>query len=145
MYKSKENIISEFFMYPQVHKQAADLAVTLYTSGTTGRSTGHAFARQYRFERQSAAAASSWAYPTYYVRLLADSSFDHNTCRNARLPISGSASSLADIFTKFSARTGHTILERYGMSELRSWPPIRITVNGAAVLSACHCQVCHCD
>ena len=55
--------------------------------------------------------------PTYYVRLLADSSFDRNTCRNVRLFIYGSVLLLADTFTEFSACTGHTILERYGMSE----------------------------
>jgi malonyl-CoA/methylmalonyl-CoA synthetase len=55
--------------------------------------------------------------PTYYVRLLADPAFDQSTCANIRLFISGSAPLLADTFNQFIARTGKTILERYGMSE----------------------------
>jgi len=55
--------------------------------------------------------------PTYYVRLLADSRFDRKACRNMRLFISGSAPLLTETFETFRRRTGHTILERYGMSE----------------------------
>ncbi|HEX2531742.1 MAG TPA: malonyl-CoA synthase, partial [Burkholderiaceae bacterium] len=55
--------------------------------------------------------------PTYYVRLLADPAFDRDTCSNMRLFISGSAPLLIDTFNAFAHRTGHTILERYGMSE----------------------------
>ncbi len=55
--------------------------------------------------------------PTYYVRLLADARFTQELCRNMRLFISGSAPLLADTFKAFQTRTGHTILERYGMSE----------------------------
>jgi malonyl-CoA/methylmalonyl-CoA synthetase len=55
--------------------------------------------------------------PTYYVRLLADSAFDQTVCKNMRLFISGSAPLLLDTFNEFTRRTGHTILERYGMSE----------------------------
>ena len=55
--------------------------------------------------------------PTYYVRLLATASFDHNSCRNMRLFVSGSAPLLEETFTAFAERSGHTILERYGMSE----------------------------
>jgi malonyl-CoA/methylmalonyl-CoA synthetase len=55
--------------------------------------------------------------PTYYVRLLADPSFDREACGNMRLFISGSAPLLTDTFEEFARRTGHTILERYGMSE----------------------------
>jgi len=55
--------------------------------------------------------------PTYYVRLLADVQFDRSACANMRLFISGSAPLLLDTFQDFIARTGHTILERYGMSE----------------------------
>ena len=39
------------------------------------------------------------------------------TCRNLRLFISGSAPLLAETHREFTARTGHTILERYGMTE----------------------------
>jgi malonyl-CoA/methylmalonyl-CoA synthetase len=55
--------------------------------------------------------------PTYYVRLLADPIFNQATCTNMRLFISGSAPLLIDTFKEFTQRTGHTILERYGMSE----------------------------
>lgn len=55
--------------------------------------------------------------PTYYVRLLADSSFGREACANMRLFISGSAPLLTDTFSEFARRTDHTILERYGMSE----------------------------
>ncbi len=55
--------------------------------------------------------------PTYYVRLLAEPSFDRAACAGMRLFISGSAPLLQDTFTEFSKRSGHTILERYGMSE----------------------------
>ncbi len=55
--------------------------------------------------------------PTYYVRLLAESAFDRIACTNMRLFVSGSAPLLTDTFNEFIERTGHTILERYGMSE----------------------------
>ncbi len=55
--------------------------------------------------------------PTYYVRLLADARFTSEVCRNMRLFISGSAPLLKETFDDFKARTGFTILERYGMSE----------------------------
>ncbi|MGB6008947.1 MAG: malonyl-CoA synthase [Castellaniella sp.] len=55
--------------------------------------------------------------PTYYVRLLADARFDREACSNMRLFISGSAPLLVDTFREFQARSGMTILERYGMSE----------------------------
>ncbi len=55
--------------------------------------------------------------PTYYTRLLAEARFDRHVCRNMRLFISGSAPLLAETFNEFRKRTGHTILERYGMSE----------------------------
>ena len=55
--------------------------------------------------------------PTLYVRLLAEPSFTREACRTMRLFISGSAPLLLDTFEQFKERTGHTILERYGMSE----------------------------
>jgi malonyl-CoA/methylmalonyl-CoA synthetase len=55
--------------------------------------------------------------PTYYTRLLAEPGFTRDSCANMRLFISGSAPLLQDTFRDFQARTGHTILERYGMSE----------------------------
>ena len=55
--------------------------------------------------------------PTYYVRLLADARFNPAVCHRMRLFISGSAPLLMETFGEFVQRTGHTILERYGMSE----------------------------
>ncbi|MEO8628960.1 MAG: AMP-binding protein [Betaproteobacteria bacterium] len=55
--------------------------------------------------------------PTFYTRLLAQSSFTKAHCKNIRLFISGSAPLLLETFAQFQARTGQTILERYGMSE----------------------------
>ncbi len=55
--------------------------------------------------------------PTLYVRLLAEPGLNREACRNMRLFISGSAPLLIETFNDWRARTGHTILERYGMSE----------------------------
>jgi malonyl-CoA/methylmalonyl-CoA synthetase len=55
--------------------------------------------------------------PTYYTRLLANANFSADCCSNMRLFISGSAPLLAETFVEFQTRTGHTILERYGMTE----------------------------
>jgi malonyl-CoA/methylmalonyl-CoA synthetase len=55
--------------------------------------------------------------PTYYTRLLADASFTKSIAANARLFISGSAPLLEETFAEFENRTGHRILERYGMTE----------------------------
>jgi malonyl-CoA/methylmalonyl-CoA synthetase len=55
--------------------------------------------------------------PTLYVRLLAEPALSRDACRHMRLFISGSAPLLLDTFEAFRERTGHTILERYGMSE----------------------------
>jgi malonyl-CoA/methylmalonyl-CoA synthetase len=55
--------------------------------------------------------------PTMYVRLLDSAKFDAHSVRTMRLFVSGSAPLLADTFRQFEARTGHRILERYGMSE----------------------------
>ncbi|MDP4609508.1 MAG: malonyl-CoA synthase [Burkholderiaceae bacterium] len=55
--------------------------------------------------------------PTLYVRLLAQANLNAKAVRNMRLFVSGSAPLLADTFDEWHKRTGHTILERYGMSE----------------------------
>jgi len=55
--------------------------------------------------------------PTLYVRLLAEAGLTREACRSMRLFISGSAPLLLDTYTAWQQRTGHTILERYGMSE----------------------------
>jgi malonyl-CoA/methylmalonyl-CoA synthetase len=55
--------------------------------------------------------------PTMYVRLLDEPSFGPDAVGGMRLFVSGSAPLLADTFRQFEQRTGHRILERYGMSE----------------------------
>ncbi len=55
--------------------------------------------------------------PTLYVRMLADPALDREAARPMRLFISGSAPLLLETFNEWRERTGHTILERYGMSE----------------------------
>ncbi len=55
--------------------------------------------------------------PTLYVRMLGLSSLTPAACARMRLFVSGSAPLLADTFATWRERTGHTILERYGMSE----------------------------
>jgi len=55
--------------------------------------------------------------PTYYTRLLNAPEFTRELVANMRLFTSGSAPLTADTHRAFSARTGHAILERYGMTE----------------------------
>ncbi|MEM9342329.1 MAG: malonyl-CoA synthase [Pseudomonadota bacterium] len=55
--------------------------------------------------------------PTFYTRLLADKRLTRDATRNMRLFISGSAPLLAETHLAFTERTGHHILERYGMTE----------------------------
>ena len=55
--------------------------------------------------------------PTLYVRMLAEPSLTQQAAKNMRLFIAGSAPLLIETFSEWQSRTGHTILERYGMSE----------------------------
>jgi malonyl-CoA/methylmalonyl-CoA synthetase len=55
--------------------------------------------------------------PTFYSRLLELPCFDRELCANMRLFISGSAPLLPSVHAEFETRTGHRILERYGMTE----------------------------
>ena len=55
--------------------------------------------------------------PTFYTRLLANDAFGPEVCKDMRLFVSGSAPLLAETHAAFEARTGHRILERYGMTE----------------------------
>ena len=55
--------------------------------------------------------------PTFYTRLLSDPRFTKELAQAMRLFISGSAPLLADTHIEFEERTGHRILERYGMTE----------------------------
>jgi len=55
--------------------------------------------------------------PTFYVRLLGERALTKEAVKGMRLFVSGSAPLLLDTFAQWQARTGQTILERYGMSE----------------------------
>jgi malonyl-CoA/methylmalonyl-CoA synthetase len=55
--------------------------------------------------------------PTFYVRLLQHPNLNKETVKNMRLFVSGSAPLLSDTHREWSAKTGHAILERYGMTE----------------------------
>lgn len=57
------------------------------------------------------------AVPTHYVRLLDDPRLDAAACASMRLFTSGSAPMTTAIHQRFTARTGHRIVERYGMTE----------------------------
>ena len=75
-----------------------------------------------RFEAAAIIAAMPQAtvmmgVPTFYTRLLAAQDFTAATARRMRLFISGSAPLLAETHEQFRVRTGHAILERYGMTE----------------------------
>ena len=62
-------------------------------------------------------ATTMMGVPTFYTRLLDDPRLTHEATAHMRLFISGSAPLLADTHSAFQARTGHRILERYGMTE----------------------------
>ncbi|MDO8839016.1 MAG: malonyl-CoA synthase [Parvibaculum sp.] len=157
---------------PPLTRGADDLAVILYTSGTTGKpkgamlthgnlaSNGLALREAWRFTDQDvllhalpifhahglfvachcallSGARMIWrpkfdradvidllprattfmGVPTFYTRLLAGADFDAALVRHMRLFTSGSAPLLTETFDEFQARTGHAILERYGMTE----------------------------
>jgi malonyl-CoA/methylmalonyl-CoA synthetase len=55
--------------------------------------------------------------PTFYTRLLQSPALSRETTKHMRLFISGSAPLLAETHREWSARTGHAVLERYGMTE----------------------------
>ncbi|GMO42761.1 malonate--CoA ligase [Bradyrhizobium sp. TM233] len=55
--------------------------------------------------------------PTFYTRLLQNSALSRDSTKHMRLFISGSAPLLAETHREWSARTGHAVLERYGMTE----------------------------
>jgi len=62
-------------------------------------------------------ATTMMGVPTFYTRLLGDDRFTLECTEHMRLFVSGSAPLLAETHKEFEARTGHRILERYGMTE----------------------------
>ena len=62
-------------------------------------------------------ASTMMGVPTFYTRLLADNRFNRRLVSHLRLFVSGSAPLLSETHTQFEKKTGHKILERYGMTE----------------------------
>ena len=62
-------------------------------------------------------ATTMMGVPTFYTRLLSRPDFTRELVAHMRLFVSGSAPLSAETHKEFSARTGHAILERYGMTE----------------------------
>src|SRR5689334_14964366 len=78
------------------------------------------FMQKFDAERILAAMAQStvlMAVPTFYVRLLQSAALNERTTANLRLFVAGSAPLLAETHRAWKERTGHEILERYGMTE----------------------------
>lgn len=62
-------------------------------------------------------ATSMMGVPTFYTRMLGDARLNSDLVKHIRLFVSGSAPLLAETHVEFERRTGHRILERYGMTE----------------------------
>ncbi len=93
----------------------------LFTATNTLLAAGGAILFVPRFDaaevlRLMPRATAMMGVPTFYVRLLAEPGLEE-AARHLRLVVSGSAPLLADTHAAFRARTGHAILERYGMTE----------------------------
>ncbi len=67
--------------------------------------------------KEMANATAMMGVPTFYTRLLDDPRFTKELAAHMRLFVSGSAPLLAETHVQFEKRTGHRILERYGMTE----------------------------
>ncbi len=94
----------------------------LFVANHCALTSGATLLWQRRFEAEAVAAALPQAsvfmgVPTYYSRLLSMPELGRAQCAGLRLFVSGSAPLLAETHRAFESRTGHRILERYGMSE----------------------------
>ena len=67
--------------------------------------------------RQLPGATAMMGVPTFYTRLLDEPRLTADLVRGVRLFVSGSAPLLGETHERWRARTGHTILERYGLTE----------------------------
>jgi malonyl-CoA/methylmalonyl-CoA synthetase len=94
----------------------------LFTAATTSLFAGGSLLFLPRFDpdevvRALPRATSMMAVPTHYVRLLQHPGLTREATRHVRLFTSGSAPLLPETHRGWQERTGHAILERYGMTE----------------------------
>jgi malonyl-CoA/methylmalonyl-CoA synthetase len=94
----------------------------LFVATNTCLLAGCAMIFQARFETEAVVealprATAMMGVPTFYTRLLASPALDRDLVGNMRLFISGSAPLLPETHEAFERRTGHKVLERYGMTE----------------------------
>ncbi|MFB9149806.1 malonate--CoA ligase [Roseovarius ramblicola] len=94
----------------------------LFVATNTVLMAGGAMILQPRFDIDAVIAAlpratAMMGVPTFYTRLLDDPRLTRDLVAHMRLFTSGSAPLLAETHAAFEARTGHRILERYGMTE----------------------------
>jgi malonyl-CoA/methylmalonyl-CoA synthetase len=94
----------------------------LFTAATTTLFAGGSLLFLSRFDpdevmRALPRATSMMGVPTYYVRLLQHPGLTREATRHVRLFTSGSAPLLPETHRGWQERTGHAILERYGMTE----------------------------
>ncbi len=94
----------------------------LFVANNTVLLTGGSMIFQPKFDLDQIIAAlpnatAMMGVPTFYTRLLQDPRLTRELVTHMRLFISGSAPLLAETHQTWTARTGHAILERYGMTE----------------------------
>ena len=94
----------------------------LFVAVNTALLAGATMVYQNRFDADAVIAAmpgatSLMGVPTFYTRLLDHPGLTREACAGMRLFVSGSAPLLAETHVSWRERTGHAILERYGMTE----------------------------
>jgi malonyl-CoA/methylmalonyl-CoA synthetase len=94
----------------------------LFTATNVALASGATMLFLPRFDADAIVAAlpratSLMGVPTFYVRLLEHAGLTRAAAAHIRLFVSGSAPLLAATHEEWFARTGHAILERYGMTE----------------------------
>jgi len=94
----------------------------LFVAGNTVMLSGGAMIFLSKFDadevmRLLPRATAMMGVPTFYTRLLRHSGLSKAACGHMRLFTSGSAPLLAETHAEFRGKTGHAILERYGMTE----------------------------
>ena len=94
----------------------------LFVAVNISLATGASLIYMKKYQPQAVIDAMSQAsvlmgVPTFYTRLLDFDGFTAEAAKGMRLFVSGSAPLLAETHRQFKDRTGHRILERYGMTE----------------------------